>query len=140
MKDIRIKVISTQTSKGENPLVTELTTEGSFFMDDGHYCFEYIESEISGMQGSVTRLTSDGGKKLTMKRKGIQASAFLEFQEGEKSKSSYVTEYGTFAVNLNTTKVECGLDQHGKGKIYLEYRMTFGTDSETVNKLEITTS
>ncbi len=140
MKDIKIKVISTQTSKGENPLITELTTEGNFFMDDGRYCFEYIESEISGMEGSVTRLISDGGKNLIMKRSGVQASAFLEFQEGEKSKSSYVTEYGTFAIVLNTTKVECGLDQFGKGKIYLEYRMTFGTDSETINKLEITTS
>ncbi|MBV1756272.1 MAG: DUF1934 domain-containing protein [Dethiosulfatibacter sp.] len=140
MKDIKIKVISTQTSKGQNPLITELTTEGNFFMDDSHYCFEYIESEISGMEGSVTRLISDGGKKLTMKRSGVQASAFLEFQEGEKSKSSYVTEYGTFAIVLNTTKVECDLDQLGKGKIYLEYRMSFGTDSETINKLEITTS
>lgn len=140
MKDIKIKVISSQTSKGENPLITELTTEGYFFMDEDQYCFEYVESEISGMQGSITRLISDGNKKLTMKRKGVQASAFLEFHEGEKSKSSYVTEYGTFTIDLSTTKVECGLDQFGIGKIYLEYRMTFGSDSETINKLEITTS
>ncbi|KUK72448.1 MAG: hypothetical protein XD91_1328 [Clostridiales bacterium 38_11] len=138
MKDITIKVISTQASKGKNPLITELITEGNFYMDDGQYCFEYIESEISGMEGSVTRLISDGDKKLTMKRNGVQASALLEFQEGEKSKSSYITEYGTFAIILNTTKVESTIDQFGRGKINLEYRMTFGTDSETINKLEIT--
>ncbi|HAE41516.1 MAG TPA: DUF1934 domain-containing protein [Clostridiales bacterium] len=140
MRDIRIKVVSTQTPKNETPLVTELTTEGRFFMDEGQYCFEYTESEISGMEGSVTRLISDGDKKLVMKRKGIQVSAFLEFQEGEKSTSSYITEYGTFAINVSTTKVECGIDSSGKGKIYLEYKMTLGMEAETVNKLEITTN
>src|SRR5665647_2346595 len=94
MSEIKIKVKGIQYAKNNTPLETELFSEGTFYVENNDFCFEYYESEITGIKGSVSRLITDGNKKVSLIRDGGQDSTVMIFEEGKKIESNYFTEYG----------------------------------------------
>jgi uncharacterized beta-barrel protein YwiB (DUF1934 family) len=137
MSEVRIQVKGSQSTGKSQPMVTELVTEGKFYIEAPHYCYEYKESELSGMEGTTTKLIFDGNKKLILKRTGSSLSSVLEFIEGSRYKGVYITEYGSFNINIKTFAVSCQIEEDGTGTIFLDYSMVFGNDKESRNKLEI---
>lgn len=140
MPDIKIKVKGTQYSEDNIPLVTELFSEGSFYVESKDFCFEYCESEITGINGSISKLITDGNKKVTLIRDGGPDATIMIFEEGKNLSSNYFTEYGSFNISINTIKVKCDFNDKGIGNIYLEYILAFGANNKSMNKLEITTN
>ncbi len=135
MEKIMVKITaSIKNDHGEEDVI-EFTTEGHIEESNGELIIKYRESEFSGMPGSHTtiNLTSD---KMTMKREGI-ASSIMVFEKGKRYENDYTTPYGIFKVELLTKEFENGLDEIGKGIVYVNYDMSISGMTESNNKLEI---
>ncbi len=137
MQTIKMKVTGSQQVVGQEPMVTELTTEGLFYTENNAYYFQYDESPLSGMTGSTTQLISNGHERLVLKRKGPQSSTILEFEAGQSFTGSYDTAYGSFIISVKTLQVASDFDQNGRGRISLKYLMSLGKEEESINQLEI---
>lgn len=122
---------------GELPEPTELLTEGLLVTDAHRVELLYEESEMSGMEGSVTTIGFDrkAPELISMMRTGLVRSA-LVFEAGKRYSNLYETPFSTFDLCTHTLHVENRLLT--EGRLSLEYILSFqGTQSEHC-KLEIT--
>ena len=135
MEKVIVKITaSIRNEKGEVDKI-EFTTEGSFEKTDDVIKIDYMESEFSGMPGSLTTLEIVDNK-MKMKREG-KASSIMVFDAGKRYKSEYTTPHGVFKVEMLTKEYSCDIDENGKGKIYINYDMSIHGLTESNNTLEI---
>ncbi|QUH19695.1 DUF1934 domain-containing protein [Alkaliphilus sp. B6464] len=138
MKSTRmIRVIGIQQNSDGEESTIELTTEGSFYKKNGSYYILYDESEISGMEGSTTRIKIENNNKVSMKRSGASAVDFI-FEQGKKYESNYMTAYGDFTMKVTTNVLDVEISEEtGKGKIDIDYDLKILGGVRTSNKLQI---
>ncbi|MBU5676098.1 DUF1934 domain-containing protein [Alkaliphilus sp. MSJ-5] len=138
MKSTRmIRVIGIQQNSDGEESTIELTTEGSVYEKNGSYYILYDESEISGMEGSTTRIKIENNKKVSMKRSGASAVDFI-FEQGKKYESNYMTAYGDFTMKVTTNVLDVEISEEtGKGKIDIDYDLKILGGVRTSNKLQI---
>ena len=80
-KEVVISIKGMQNFEGALPDVIELVTEGRLVRDGESYTLSYQESELTGLEGTTTRVHIDGGR-VTLLREGntnspiIPSSAF----------------------------------------------------------------
>lgn len=137
MKDVIISIIGTQ--KMEEGLESiELVTDGQYAFNDDKSVLTYLESEITGMDG--TKTTFEVGKNLiTMIREGTVNSQMI-FEKGKKHVFLYETPFGAATLSVDTHRIKSGLDEHG-GDMELEYavdvdNMRLGTNAFKINVKE----
>lgn len=96
----------------------EVVSPGKFYKKDCTYYAEYDETEISGMEGTTTKLqiNQDG---LLLIREGT-TSAKMEFKNDERCISLYNTPYGMLELIIETRKLEVKVDDCG-GEINIDY-------------------
>jgi len=102
---------------------------------DDCFIINYDESNITENKGSKTRLKIFKNKMI-MTKIGPYSSR-MEFQEEKSDRNLYTTPYGTFDLDFTTVIYNNTLDEHGKGELYVEYRIIFGNAGESNNKLKI---
>lgn len=113
----------------------EMITEGKFYKKNEVYYIVYDESEITGMEGSITTLKIQG-KKVSLKRFGNNNSK-LTFEKGKSHISEYDTLYGFMPIEIVTSNVEIDISDSGIGKIKLAYTLDISGVLESTNKLSI---
>ena len=121
---------------GEMPEPMELLTEGMLVTDARRVELMYEESEMSGMEGSVTTIGFDRANPalISMMRTGMVRSA-LVFEQGKRHFNIYETPFSSFDLCTHTLRAENKLLT--EGRLSLEYILSFqGTESEHC-KLEI---
>ena len=84
----------------------------------GVYTLSYQESELTGLEGTLTTIQVDGGQ-VTLMRVG-EFNSQLVFQEGRRHLSMYNTPYGTMAIGVNTRHLLAELTDQG-GDIEVDY-------------------
>ena len=101
---------------------TEFYTEGELTISaDGKFCLCYDESEITGMEGSVTSVnfdTSDTGL-VTLMRSGAFRMAMV-FEQGKRHICTYQTPYMPIEMSVMTKKLSNNLTADG-GTLIAEY-------------------
>ncbi len=115
---------------GELPEPTELFTEGRLVTSPNRVELVYEESEMSGMEGSVTTIGFDRNapELVTMMRTGMVRSA-LVFEAGKRHTSLYHTPFSSFELCAHTLHIENKLLT--EGTLSLEYILSFhGAESE----------
>jgi uncharacterized beta-barrel protein YwiB (DUF1934 family) len=113
-----ISIISKQLSVDSDAI--EVHTPGDYFKKEGFYSAEYEETEISGMEGTVTRLEIHP-EKLILIREGT-TTAKMEFEKGKDYVTLYDTPYGTMELNIQTKDLKVDVNETG-GKIFIDYKM-----------------
>lgn len=114
-----INVRSVQSFEGNRPEVIELTTEGRLWQQGGTVCFSYLESALTGLDGTVTTFCADG-ECIVLERKGPVTSR-MEFRQGELHKSLYHSEgVGSFLITVGTTQIDNCLSADG-GSLRVAY-------------------
>ncbi len=113
----------------------EMITEGKFYKKNEVYYIVYDESEITGMEGSITTLKIQG-KKVSLKRFGNNNSK-LTFEKGKSHISEYDTLYGFMPIEIVTSNVEIDISDSGIGRIKLAYTLDISGVLESRNKLLI---
>ena len=119
MKDVMIRILATQT--GDDPReqteLAEFSTEGQMHCRDGVGTLTYPESDLTGMEGTVT------GR--------------MDFSPGERNTFLYETPYGSATVGLETKRYSSALTEQG-GTLEIEYVIDFDHSFVALNQMRIT--
>lgn len=113
-----ISVLSRQVGDDED---IEVVTPGVFYFQDGDFCAEYSETEISGMEGTTTTLKIKP-EKFSLIRNG-STNAKMDFDKNSESISMYHTPYGTLELKIETKRLDINIDDNG-GDIYIKYLLS----------------
>ena len=118
-KSVIISIRDIQSLNDDPPEVVELVTEGRL-MDcgDAGYTLSYQESEITGLEGTLTTFQVEPDC-ITLMRMG-EFNSQMVFQPGRRHFSMYNTPYGALSIGINTKKMRADLDESG-GQIEINY-------------------
>ena len=117
-KEVVISIKGIQKYEGALPDVVELVTEGRLAREGESYTLSYQESELTGLEGTLTTIQVDGGQ-VTLLRVG-EFNSQLVFQEGRRHLSVYNTPYGAMSVGVHTRHLLAELNDQG-GDIEVDY-------------------
>ena len=117
-KDVVISIKGMQKYEGNDPDTVELVTAGRLMKDKAGYTLSYQESEITGLEGTLTTIQAEG-EQVTLMRMG-EFNSQMVFQEGRRHLSMYNTPYGAMSVGVNTRHLLADLSDKG-GDIEIDY-------------------
>ncbi len=117
-KDVLIRIQGTQCSEGKDEQSLELITDGKLSGSSRGWSITYPESELTGMDGTITtfEVLPD---TVTLRRRGTVA-ADVCFQEGSKSESLYRFGNRTVLVGIRARRVKTDLTENG-GHVEVDY-------------------
>ena len=121
-KDVMITIRSTQNVDGSETEGAELITAGTYNYGKDGIRFSYMESEITGLDGTKTVFHIKPDEVVLSRRGSVNSQ--MVFHLGESSNFLYSTEYGMLQMGLDTRRLECALDEHG-GDMEIEYDLDF---------------
>ena len=129
MKDVIISIKGTQgpCSPGEEAI--ELITNGEYCHEGSETVFSYMESEMTGMEGTRTTFHVSP-RKVTLTREGTM-NAQMVFEAGKKHLFLYETPYGATSMGVDTRRLTSGLGASG-GDMEIDY--TIDVDSVVVSE------
>ena len=116
-----VSIRGTQTYEGREPEVIELTTEGELYEKDGVVYLAYAESELTGLEGTLTTF-SLREDRVSLVRTGRVESA-MEFTVGQVDESLYDTGMGALLVTIRTLAIENNMALTG-GNLHVSYKIT----------------
>ena len=97
----------------------ELVTEGRLSRDEGGYTLTYQESELTGLEGTLTTFQIEP-ERITLLRIG-EVNSQMVFEQGRRRHLSlYDTPYGSLSVGVSTRKMHAELGLSG-GSIEIDY-------------------
>jgi len=128
MKDVLIAIKGMQeldgTSAGD-----ELVTPGLYTHNNGITKFTYMESELTGMEG--TKTTFEIQKSfVTLTRIGTVNSQMV-FETGRKHFFMYDTPFGAMTMGVSTSSISSKMDEHGGD---LEIRCMIDMENSLVSR------
>ena len=118
-KSVIISIKGKQSYENVEDETIELVTEGLLAKEgEGAYTLSYQESELTGLEGTLTTFQIEDGR-ITLMRHG-EVNSQMVFEEGRRHLSMYNTPYGALAVGIKTHSMDCRMDDHG-GSIEINY-------------------
>ena len=126
------------TQSGDDPReqteLAEFSTEGQLDCLDGSGTLTYPESELTGMEGTVTTIAfTPEGAVLT--RQG-SVTGRMDFSPGERNTFLYETPYGSSTVGMETKRYASTLTERG-GTLEIEYVIDFDHAFVALNQMRI---
>lgn len=109
-KKMLLKIQGNRTQNGEEENV-EFITEALFRREEEGYSVEYRETEVTGMEGTVT-LIQFRPKEISISRMGM-TNSHLCFEEGTKHLTMYETEAGMFSMGVIADNVSVQMNEGG---------------------------
>lgn len=135
MKDVVISIDSIQNYGLDDEDRMEFTTDGSYFFEDGVGCLSYMESEVTGMEGTRTSMIVSPEEIVVDRDGGITSR--MVFREGLKNSFLYNTPYGNATMGIDTRRVKHELDENG-GHVEIDYVVDMEHTVVTRNRFQIT--
>lgn len=136
MKDVIITITATQATDDTADMDTlaEFTTVGQFSHADGCGMICYLESELTGMEGTFTSIhyTPRGAR---MERTGNLTSS-MDFTPGVRNTFAYDTPYGSATLGLETLEYTPDLSDAG-GTLDIVYVVDFDHAMVGMNNMHI---
>ena len=110
-KDVVISILSSQTSGDGEKESTELITEGVYAYGKDDTRLSYLESELTGLDGTRTIFQVRPGEVILSRRGAVHSE--MKFRQGECIYCMYQTEYGVLQMGLDTRRLHYDLNEHG---------------------------
>ena len=119
-KNVIISIKGMQNYDGAGDDAIELGTEGRLLDcgDDG-LSLSYQESELTGMEGTLTTFQVEKNGRVTLLRMG-EFNSQMVFEEGRRHLSLYQTPYGDLSIGVLANKVRNTLGMSG-GDLEIDY-------------------
>ncbi len=137
-QEVLISISVKQEFEDEGEQVMELLTQGEMSLEeDGAYRISYQESEMTGLEGTVTSFLIHE-KQIILTRMGAVRS-YMHFEEGCRHKSTYDTPYGSMDVEIRTTEFYQSITELG-GEIRLDYQIEISRNIVGSNFFDIKVS
>ena len=129
---ISIKGLQGTNEEGED---IELVTDGEYGVgDDGRVAFRYMESELTGMEGTLTDFSVEPDR-VTITRSGT-VNMQMTFEEGQKHYFVYDTPYGNMTMGVDTQSIRWDFDRDG-GTLEVRYLLDLGNSVMTRNRFQV---
>ena len=137
MKDVVISIRTVHSCDTDEEDFLDFTTDGLYTYDGEVGCLSYLETEVTGMEGTRTSVIVMPDQ-VAVDRDGLITSRMI-FKEGDKTSFLYDTPYGTATMNISTRRIDSSLDGHG-GLVEIDYVVDMEHTVVTKNRfrLEIT--
>ena len=97
-KDVIISIKGVQRYENAGPDTMELVTEGRLEREGNSYTLSYQESELTGLEGTLTTFQIEP-ERITLMRVG-EFNSQMVFQEGRRHMSMYNTPYGAMTIGV----------------------------------------
>ena len=117
-KDVIISIKGVQRYENAEADTMELVTEGRLEREGDHYTLTYQESQLTGLEGTLTTFQIEP-ERITLMRVG-EFNSQMVFQEGRRHMSMYNTPYGAMTIGVNTRHLLADLTDRG-GDIEIDY-------------------
>lgn len=134
MKDVIIELNSLYNLGEESEERLDFTTDGTYCLDGETACISYLETEITGLEGTRTSLFVMPDQ-VVVDRKGTVTSRMV-FKEGTVSSFLYQTPYGESTLGLRTRRIARDLGRDG-GRVEIEYEVDMAPSAATRNQFHI---
>ena len=139
MKDVLIKIKSTQMSAEAGEDEMEFITEAKLYRRNNTTYLLYEESEFSGVPGCKTRLRLRE-KDVQMKRfgDGAEPGNELVFEKGKRNVGYYDTPFGPIEIEILTNSLNSTVSEEGCGELEIDYDVSLKGLLEGHNRINIT--
>ena len=135
LKDVLISIRSTLGLDEEDENRMEFITDGHYMYDDGVGCLSYMESEVTGMEGTRTSVMVSPDQ-VVVDRDGTINSRMV-FREGLKDSFQYLTPYGAANFGIDTRRIRQCFNENG-GSMEIDYVVDMEHAVVSRNKFQIT--
>ena len=135
MKDVVISIQSLHGCGGDEEDTIDFTTDGLYCFDGETACLTYLETEVTGMQGTRTSVMVMPDKVVVDRDGGIMSR--MIFREGEKNSFLYDTPVGSATLSMNTRGIHHRFDEHG-GDMEIDYVLDMEHAFVTRNRFRMT--
>lgn len=117
--NVIISIKGKQLYAESSPDEVELVTAGTLKRDSaGGYTVSYQETELTGMEGTTTKLHIDKGRATLLREGNVNSQ--MVFEEGRRHLSMYETPYGALSIGISTKRMRSTLGESG-GDIEIDY-------------------
>lgn len=127
-----ISIISNQIDDEDEKI--EVVTPGHFTKNEDGFTAVYDETEISGMEGTKTKLFIKDNS-VSLEREGTTTTK-MHFEKDKDSVSLYNTPYGMLELKIRTQELKVNVDDNG-GEVFINYKMIVGGESTQNTNLKI---
>lgn len=134
MNDVVISIRTVHSCDTEEEDYLDFTTDGLYTYDGEVGCLSYLETEVTGMEGTRTSVIVMPDQ-VVVDRDGMITSRMI-FREGDKTSFLYNTPYGTATMNISTRRIVRDLDEHG-GQVEIDYVVDMEHTIVTKNKFRL---
>ena len=134
MKDVTISIFS-RNSAGEDEDSIDFVTDGLYTFDGGVACLTYLETEVTGMEGTRTSVMVVPDK-VVVDRDGTVTSRMI-FQEGSKNSFLYDTPVGSATMHMDTRGLNARFNEHG-GHMEIDYVLDMEHAFASRNRFRLT--
>lgn len=117
----------------------EFLTEGDLYKEANRSCVTYAESEVSGMEGTMTTVCVDA-QKVSVIRLGT-TNSIMEFERGKRNLTWYSTPYGDVTMGILTKDVFVNYNEDKEPtKVSIDYNIEIEgvTNSQNILNIKIT--
>lgn len=135
MKDVLISINSIHSYDQDDEDSLEFTTDGYYYYDGENGCLSYMETEVTGMEGTRTSVIVMPDQ-VVVDRDGTVTSRMI-FREGVKDSFQYTTPFGAATMGIDTRRIRHHMDDSG-GKLEIDYVVDMEHAVVTRNKFQIT--
>ena len=118
MKDVMISIKGTQAPYLAEEEGIELITSGEYSHEGSETVISYMESEMTGMEGTRTTFRVSP-RKVTLTREG-SLNAQMVFETGKKHLFLYETPYGATSMGVDTRRLTTRFGISG-GEMEIDY-------------------
>ena len=135
IKDVVISINSLIDYGMEEEDSIDFTTDGVYQFEKGAAHIGYLETEVTGLQGTQTTVLVTA-EKVIVDRRGALTSR-MEFIPGGKSQFLYDTPVGMATMTMNTRSVRHRFDAKG-GELEIDYVLDMEHTVVSRNKFRLT--
>ena len=118
LKDVWISISNLQHDGDEQENTMIFDTAGSYYFDDGIAVLRYQESELTGMDGTMTSVMVMPNQ-VVVDRAGVLNGRMI-FREGMRDSFPYETPYGQLTLGIDTRSIRRNINEHG-GDVEIDY-------------------
>ena len=134
MKSVVINIRSLHNCGMEDEDAIDFTTDGFYYTDGEAFCLTYMESEVTGLEGTRTSVMVLPDK-VVVDRDGNITSR-MEFREGVKTSFLYDTPMGSATLSMNPRRISHRFNEHG-GVMDLDYVLDMDHMVVSSNKFHV---
>lgn len=134
MKDVIITIFGLQNPDGDTRDNVEFVTDGRYSFENGIATFSYMESELTGLEGTRTTFKA-APEEIVITRDGT-VNMQMVFREGKKHYFMYDTPFGSFTMGIDTMSILRDMDENG-GRLEVKYTVDMEHSAVSRNQFRI---